>query len=182
MDIVTAAVTANCSQRLSGRGYAQVSNGRSLRRLLCARRDRCRAPEKRDELAPFHSTTSSARPSSEIGKVMPSVLAVLRLRINSTFVDCCATKPKADKPPLPPDEERDRQIKALKTRVQNLTAELKATREWKGGGDSMNFVTMSAISKCLHPDHEASEEERTAGFKLFTAWKADKAKAQRKGR
>jgi hypothetical protein len=53
MDIVAAAVTANCSQRSSGRGYAQVSNGRSLRRLLCARRDRCRAPEKRDELAPF---------------------------------------------------------------------------------------------------------------------------------
>ena len=35
-----------------------------------------------------YSITSSARPSSVIGKVMPSALAVLRLRISSTFVAC----------------------------------------------------------------------------------------------
>jgi hypothetical protein len=39
-----------------------------------------------------YSTTSSARPSSEIGRVMPSALAVLRLRTNSTFVDCWTGK------------------------------------------------------------------------------------------
>jgi hypothetical protein len=54
----------------------------------CRERPRSRrATEKRDELATFHSITSSARPSSESGTVRPSALAVLRLMINSTFVD-----------------------------------------------------------------------------------------------
>src|SRR5256884_10018846 len=35
-----------------------------------------------------HSITSSARPSSVSGNVMPSALAVLRLMTSSTFVDC----------------------------------------------------------------------------------------------
>src|SRR5262245_41577024 len=39
-------------------------------------------------------------------------------------------EPKAEKPPLPPDEERDRVIKGLKTRVKNLTAELHHTHDW----------------------------------------------------
>jgi hypothetical protein len=44
---------------------------------------------------------------------------------------------KIEKPPLPPDEGRERIIKGLKTRVRNLTAELHYTREW-GGGKSAN--------------------------------------------
>ena len=40
----------------------------------------------------FYSITSSARPSSESGKVRPSVLAVLRLMMNSTLVDCWTGK------------------------------------------------------------------------------------------
>jgi hypothetical protein len=39
-------------------------------------------------LPPLYSITSSARASSESGKVIPSALAVLRLRISSTFVAC----------------------------------------------------------------------------------------------
>ena len=35
----------------------------------------------------LYSITSSARPSSDNGTVIPSVLAVLRLMINSTFED-----------------------------------------------------------------------------------------------
>ena len=35
-----------------------------------------------------YSITSSARPDSEFGTVMPSAFAVLRLMINSTFVAC----------------------------------------------------------------------------------------------
>ena len=35
-----------------------------------------RAAEQRDELAPFHSITSSARASSDGGTVRPSTLAV----------------------------------------------------------------------------------------------------------
>jgi hypothetical protein len=49
---------------------------------------RRRAAEQRDELATFHSITSSARPSSESGTVRPSALAVLRLMISSILVDC----------------------------------------------------------------------------------------------
>src|SRR5262249_22766056 len=51
------------------------------RRLLRSRRERprCRAAEQRDELAPSHSITSSARASSVAGTSRPSALAVLRL-------------------------------------------------------------------------------------------------------
>jgi hypothetical protein len=99
-----------------------------------------------------------------------------------------AAEPKAEKPPLPPDEERDRQIKGLKTRVRNLTSELHHVREWtKSGADSgMTFATMSAIVKALDSDRKLSEAEReaerTIAFKAFNAWKADVSKARRKAR
>src|SRR5262249_60389412 len=51
-------------------------------RLLCPRRKRPRrrsATEQRDELAPLHSITSSARASKLSGTMRPSALAVLRL-------------------------------------------------------------------------------------------------------
>src|SRR5262245_24500256 len=67
------------------------ANAYPLHGLLRARceRPRCRgATEQRDELAPLHSITSSARPSKVIGKVRPSVFAVFRLIKNSVFVDC----------------------------------------------------------------------------------------------
>src|SRR5262249_35052939 len=70
----------------------QEPDRRQLSGLLRARRERPRggrASEQRDERATPHSITSSARPSRVIGKVIPSVLAVLRLMINSTFVACC---------------------------------------------------------------------------------------------
>src|SRR5215470_8627325 len=62
------------------------------RRLLRTRSDwprHRRAAEKRDELPPPHSITSSARPDKGRGTVTPSALAVLRLMISSTFVACC---------------------------------------------------------------------------------------------
>src|SRR5262249_61752211 len=62
------------------------------RALLGPRRQRPgsrRAAEQRDELAPPHSITSSARASNGSGTVMPSALAVLRFRNIWTFVDCC---------------------------------------------------------------------------------------------
>jgi chromosome segregation ATPase len=45
-----------------------------------------------------------------------------------------AAKPKAEKPAPTPDEARDRQIKALKTRMRNIMSELHAAREWRRGG------------------------------------------------
>ena len=45
-----------------------------------------RAAEQRDELAPFHSITSSARNRNDSGIVSPSVLAVFRLITSWNFV------------------------------------------------------------------------------------------------
>src|SRR5262249_54500930 len=62
------------------------------RRLLCARRERPRgrrAAEQRDELAPSHSITSSARASNVVGTSRPSALAVFRLITNSYLVGAC---------------------------------------------------------------------------------------------
>src|SRR5262245_40223956 len=58
--------------------------------LLRARRERPRrrATEQRDELASFHSITSSARASSVGGISRPRARAVLRLITNSNLVDC----------------------------------------------------------------------------------------------
>src|SRR5262245_38579378 len=61
------------------RGRSQKSDSRQLTRLLRARRERPRrrsAAEKRDEIAPLHSISSSAATSSLSGTVMPSILAV----------------------------------------------------------------------------------------------------------
>jgi hypothetical protein len=107
--------------------------------------------------------------------------AELALSVGGRFALQQRSKPKAEKPPLPPDEERDRQIKGLKTRVQNLRSQLHAEREWhrhKADG-SMSFQTMSAISKALHPDADPGKTERDQAYKLFTAWKADRDKARR---
>src|SRR5262249_1774314 len=73
------------------RGPAQESNGGPLRRLLRARRERPRrrrAAKQRDELAPPHSITSSARASSVGGTSRPSACAVIRLMTSSNFVGC----------------------------------------------------------------------------------------------
>jgi hypothetical protein len=68
----------------------QETNGPQLPRLLRARRERPRgrAAEQRDELAPFHSITSSASASTFDGMVIPSALAVERLKTSSNFVGC----------------------------------------------------------------------------------------------
>src|SRR5262249_54732322 len=59
-------------------------------RLLRPRRERpcCRAAAQRDELAAFHSITSSAMASSPGGKLRPNALEVLRLITNSNLLDC----------------------------------------------------------------------------------------------
>src|SRR5262249_37464479 len=60
--------------------------------MLRARRARPRhrrAAEQRDELAAFHSITSSARASSVAGTSRPSAFAVLRLMTSSYLVGAC---------------------------------------------------------------------------------------------
>ena len=75
------------------RAHAEKSDGRQLR-LLRTRRQRPRrsAAEQRDEVASFHSITSSARACRVKGTSRPKALAVLRLMISSSFVDCWTGK------------------------------------------------------------------------------------------
>src|SRR5262245_51104233 len=47
-----------------------------------------RAAKQRDEVAPFHSITSSAMARSEGGTVRPSIRAVPVLMTNSNLLDC----------------------------------------------------------------------------------------------
>src|SRR5215467_14517685 len=85
---------AECAQTVHHRvrrsGVKEPNHGH--RRLLRARRKRqccCRhAANKRDELAPPHSITSSASCWSLSGTSRPSALAVLRLMTNSNLVGC----------------------------------------------------------------------------------------------
>jgi hypothetical protein len=90
------------------------------------------------------------------------------------------------RPPLPPDEQRDRRIKALTTANQNLRVKVRHLEQHfedaiaKAGG--MSFKTQSAIAKALHPDVSPADREaaRPNAYKLFNAWKADKDKAGRR--
>jgi hypothetical protein len=84
---------------VSGGGTKDADASHALP-ILPARSERpsCRAAEQRDELATLHSITSSARPSSVRGNVMPSALAVLRLMNSSTFVDCWTGRSAAFSP------------------------------------------------------------------------------------
>jgi ABC transporter substrate binding protein len=61
-----------------------------------------RAAKQSDEIAAVHSITSSARPSSATGNEIPSDLAVLKFRINSTSVACCTGKSPGFSPPKKP--------------------------------------------------------------------------------
>ena len=78
----------------AGGGAAQEADHRQ-RRLRARgqrpgnRRRGRRAAEQRDELAPLHSITSSARVSTVAGTSRPSALAVLRLRISSYLIGAC---------------------------------------------------------------------------------------------
>jgi hypothetical protein len=91
--------------------------------------------------------------------------------------------PKAANRPLPPDEVRDRQIKALRTEVRSLKGKLRAMEKHyneaiaKAGG--MNAATENAVAKALQPHtrKQMTEAQLDAACKGFLAWKSDKAKA-----
>src|SRR3974390_1753427 len=72
------------------RASVQIADHRhhGLLRVRGERPRGCRTKEKRDELAPPHSITSSAVTSSDGGIVSPSALAVLRLIMSSYLVGC----------------------------------------------------------------------------------------------
>src|SRR5262249_13897935 len=83
----------SCNPRLPQRvitGAHQYSDVSYSVRLLRPRRERPRrhAAEQRDEIAPVHSITSSARASSMDGMATPIALAVIRFITRSNLVGC----------------------------------------------------------------------------------------------
>ena len=71
---------------------------RRIRSACCAREQRSSLPpaaQKRDELAPLHSMTSSARARSVGGISRSSALAVLKFITNSYFVGACTGRSDA---------------------------------------------------------------------------------------
>jgi hypothetical protein len=81
---------ASCFGFLFGKSH-EHANASHLIGPLRPRHDRPgrRACKPRNELPPSHSITSQARTSNGSGIVSPSALAVLRLTVISTRVDCC---------------------------------------------------------------------------------------------
>jgi hypothetical protein len=99
-------------------------------------------------------------------------------------------KPKAEKPPLPPDEQRDRQIKGLTTANRNLRMKL-AQREQHyqdaiahAGG--MPRETRTAFDKLFQPDARINAtladltKKLDAAAPLWNTWKNDNDKARRR--
>jgi hypothetical protein len=74
--------------RRGGRTEQSDDGYLALLRASC-QRPRCRAAEQRDELAPPHSITSSARASTVGGNSRSSAFAVLRLMTSSYLVGAC---------------------------------------------------------------------------------------------
>jgi hypothetical protein len=68
--------------------YSDPPHPLGLLRARGERPCRRRAAEKREELAPPHSITSSARASSEGGTSRPSAFAVIRLMTSSNLFGC----------------------------------------------------------------------------------------------
>ena len=73
---------------------AEGLSGRCLRGSRTRRpQRRRRAADERDEPAPFHSITSSARASRVAGMARLSALAVCKLMTNSNLADCSTGRP-----------------------------------------------------------------------------------------
>ena len=68
-----------------GKEYADAPHPLGLLRACCQRPCGRRATQERDELAPPHSITSSARSSSDVGSSIPSVLALFGLTTTLNF-------------------------------------------------------------------------------------------------
>ena len=76
------------NRRAVGKSAVHNDNVALIRCVQVIRPGNRRTADKCDELAPFHSITSSARASS-VGEISrPSAFAVLRLMISSNLVGC----------------------------------------------------------------------------------------------
>ena len=96
------------------------------------------------------------------------------------------TAPKQVEKPAPPtpDEERDRQIKGLRTANANLRAKLRgieqAYQDSIALAGGMPRKTQNAIDLALHPDRRgyATEADKDLACKLWNSWKDDQKKVR----
>jgi hypothetical protein len=85
--------------------------------------------------------------------------------------------PKPAKPPLSPDEQRERRIKALTTQVRNLKIELRNVVDAKSfftkqQPGRMPFSTYAMLTTCLHPDKPTpTKDQRAEAFGLLSQWR-----------
>ena len=74
-------------------------------------------------------------------------------------------------------------VRYVKAQNRKLIERVRNMRPMNSAGPrrptEMSFETTSAIAKCLHPDANPSEKERTDAFKLFSAWRADSRRGER---
>jgi len=97
-----------------------------------------------------------------------------------------AAQTKAEKPALPPDEARERRIKALETQVKNLKIKLHFNDTHFAEAIAMSGglprPTQIAIDKVLHPDTRghATEADKDHAGKLWNAWKDTRTRAKRR--
>jgi hypothetical protein len=117
-------------------------------------------------------------------------LAAAKARITEMLLDAAARRfaprpkaaprPKVEKPPLPPDEVRDRRIKALTTANQELRAKLRHLRqhydEAMAQVGAMSFTTRSAIHRALQPD--SSEEVKGEARRAFNGFVDDQKRSR----
>jgi hypothetical protein len=141
--------------------------------------------KRNKEIEELRKAANGAKPASQ-------ELAALRQRVRELEAALAAkpaSKPakaaqtKAAKAPLPPDEVRDRQIKALKTQVKNLMSERDAAFHLAEGViavGGMRPETRRAIDKVLHPDSRPTEVDRDEACKGWNVWKNSNDKARRR--
>ena len=134
-------------------------------------------------MATASSTSATGTTSRSWATIPPLIILWLTTSISRSAADT-VTLAGVAAAPLPPDEARERQIKALATenktlkdKVRVLAASLDEARAATG---AMSFETESAIANCLHPEATTPTlEQRVEAYKHFNGWKAANKKAQR---
>lgn len=169
-------------------GEIAMSGAERMRRLREKRGTDKPKPDKTAAAAPLQARIAELEARlAERDAELAQAKARINERLASRFGGKRAeAKPKPEKPPLPPDEERDRIIKGLRTRVRHLMSEVHHMRahaedvQSKTGG--IDFRTTAAIAKCIFPDqrNNATDADKDAATKLFTQFlKADKDNKRR---
>lgn len=93
---------------------------------------------------------------------------IARLRAHVAALE--AKPPKPPKPPLDPESAAAREIKALKTRVRNLEAQLNHV---KAGGNYVPFAVNALLARALVDAPAPTDMDRERALKALNAWKAD---------